>query len=282
MSKKVWFITGASRGFGRLWTEAALARGDQVAATARNVTALNDLVEKYGELVLPLSLDVSNHQQVSIVVQQAHQHFGRLDVVLNNAGYALVGAIEEANIEDVKTEFNTNFFGALSVIQAALPILRAQQRGHIISVSSVAGIVAGPITGIYNSSKWALEAMLDSLSQEVQSFGIKVTILEPGAYATDFSSAQSLDVSTGLDAYQTIREQVFAYSSQIDFGEPKATVPVILNIVDAEEPPLRIFIGTEGLPHAKAVYAARLAEWEKWHEWSAQAQGTSTQHDLKI
>ncbi len=280
MTSKVWFITGAARGFGRVWAEAALERGDKVVATARNMNALNGLVERYGDLVLPLALDVTDAQQVRDVVANAHRHFGQLDVVLNNAGYALVGAIEEALLDDVKAEFETNFFGALQVIQAVLPILRNQNSGHILGVSSVAGIVAGPMTGFYNASKWALEAMHDSLAQEVADFGIKVTLIEPGAYATDFASPVSLQISEGLEDYKALRQQVFAQSAHIDFGEPQATAQAVLQIVDADQPPLRFFLGTEGMPVARAVYAARLAEWAQWEVVSNAAQGASIRQTI--
>jgi NAD(P)-dependent dehydrogenase (short-subunit alcohol dehydrogenase family) len=205
MSGKIWFVTGASRGLGRVWAEAALQRGDRVVATARTLAPLADLVERYGEAVLALPLDVTNPEQVKTVAAQAHAHFGKIDIVINNAGYALVGAIEEADDADIRAEFETNFFGALHVIQAVLPLLRQQGSGHILGVSSVSGIVASPISGFYNASKWALEALHESLAQEVGSFGIKVTLLEPGAYATEFASNASLKISKGIDAYADLR-----------------------------------------------------------------------------
>ena len=273
MSKKVWFITGASRGFGRIWAEAALKRGDKVAATARSVKAVADLSERYGEAVLPLALDVTDADQVSSAVAQAKEHFGRLDVVINNAGYALVGAVEEASDAEVRAEFETNFFGALSVIRAVLPVLRKQGSGHILGVSSVAGVYAGPMIGFYHASKWAFEALHESLAQEVKSFGINVTLLEPGAYATDFGSQSSLKISAGIDAYADMRKQLFATGARIEFGDPQATPEAILKIVDAENPPLRLFVGTEGLPVARAAYANRLATWESWEAESNAAQG---------
>ncbi len=275
MSPKIWFITGAARGLGRVWAEAALARGDSVVATARDVGALDELAERYGNQVLPLALDVTNVRQVERVMERAYLHFGRIDVVLNNAGYALVGAIEEARLEDVKAEFDTNFFGALCVIQAALPILRRQNDGHIIGVSSVAGIVAGPMVGFYNASKWALEALHDSLSQEVGEFGIRVTLIEPGAYATEFASSSSLKLSEEMTPYSELRQRVFAHSLDIDFGEPQATAAAILQVADMPSPPLRLFLGTEGMSAARATYAARLAEWERWQSISVSAQGKS-------
>ncbi|MBR0936668.1 SDR family NAD(P)-dependent oxidoreductase [Bradyrhizobium jicamae] len=280
MSGKVWFITGASRGFGRIWAEAALERGDRVAATARSLTGVVDLAKKYGGAVLPLALDVTDSHAIGSVVAKAYSHFGRIDIVLNNAGYALVGAIEEASEADVRAEFDTNFFGALRVIQATLPILRQQRSGHIIGVSSVAGIVAGPITGFYNASKFALEALHESLAQEVKGFGVKVTLLEPGAYATDFASMASLRISPAIEAYGTTRAEVFAAGARLAFGEPKATAGAIMTIVDAENPPLRFFVGTEGLPLARAAYADRLATWEEWQALSNAAQGETRPHNV--
>ncbi|RAZ93050.1 short-chain dehydrogenase/reductase [Mesorhizobium hawassense] len=280
MSDKIWFITGASRGFGRIWAEAALKRGDKVAASARNPASLTDLKKNYGDALLPLALDVTDSGQATEVVEQAHRHFGRLDIVLNNAGYALVGAVEEAAEVAVRAEFETNFFGALHVIQAALPLLREQGSGHILAVSSVSGIVASPIVGFYNASKWALEALHESLAQEVKSFGIKVTLLEPGAYATDFSSQSSLRMSGGIEAYAALKAQVFAAGAAMEFGDPQATAEAVLKIVDLQEPPLRFFVGTEGLPAARAAYADRLATWEAWQALSNAAQGTPRKHTI--
>jgi NAD(P)-dependent dehydrogenase (short-subunit alcohol dehydrogenase family) len=280
MSEKVWFITGASRGFGRVWTEGALKRGDKVVATARSTTAFAELSKRYGDAVLPLALDVTRRDQVEAVVAQAHAHFGRLDVVINNAGYALLAAVEEASEADVRAEFETNFFGALAVIQTVLPLLRRQGGGHILGVSSVAGVSANAVMGFYNASKWAFEALHESLSKEVAGFGIKVTLLEPGAYATEFASQSSLKIAAGLEAYADIRAQLFSYGATIEFGDPRATMEALFRIVDAERPPLRFFIGTEGLPVARAAYAERLALWEGWEKESNSAQGLSRKQVL--
>ena len=168
--KKTWFITGASRGFGRIWAEAALRRGDQVAVTARTLAAVADFPDRFGDAVLPLALDVTDARQAQEAVAQAHAHFGRLDVILNNAGYSLVGTTEEASEAEVRAVFDTNFFGTLRVIQAALPLLRQQGSGHILGVSSSLGIVTVPLIGFYCASKWAFEALHDSLAQEVRGF----------------------------------------------------------------------------------------------------------------
>jgi NAD(P)-dependent dehydrogenase (short-subunit alcohol dehydrogenase family) len=273
MNSKIWFITGASRGFGRIWAKAALMRGDKVAATARTLADVADLKERFGDSVLPLALDVTDAAQVRDAVRQAHAHFGRLDVVLNNAGYSLVGTVEEASEADVRAVFDANYFGTLRVIQAALPLLRQQGSGHILGVSSGLGIVAVPLIGFYCASKWAFEALHESLAQEVKPFGIKVTILEPGAYATDFGSPSSLKFAPGMDAYADLRTQVFGRLSSSEKGDPAATAEAVLKIVDAENPPLRFFVGNTGLPIARAAYAARLATWEAWEAVSNAAQG---------
>jgi NADP-dependent 3-hydroxy acid dehydrogenase YdfG len=276
-SYKVWFITGASRGFGRIWADAALKRGDRVVATARKLENISDLKEKYGENVLTLELDVTKPDQVKSTVEQAHAHFGRLDVILNNAGYALVGTIEEASADDVKAMYETNIFGALSVIQAALPLLRKQGHGHILGTSSNLGHVTLPVIGYYCSSKWAFEAIHESLSAEVKTFGINVTIIEPGAYATEFGSEGSLKFAPGLDTYKDFKEQFVNGLKNMERGDPNATPEAIFKIVDAEHPPLRFFLGSHCLPWVRTAYNERLATWEEWAPVSNAAQGNTIQ-----
>lgn len=271
---KVWFITGTSRGFGRVWTEAALKRGDKVAATARNLESIADFKEKYGDNVLTLALDVTKPEQVKAAVAQAHAHFGRLDVVFNNAGYSLVGTIEEASADDVKAMYETNIFGALSVIQAALPLLRAQGSGHILGTSSNLGHVTSPVIGYYCSSKWAFEAIHESLAAEVKPFGIQVTIIEPGAYATEFGSPDSLKFAAGMDVYADFKKEFFGGLRSMERGNPEATPDAIFAVVDAENPPLRLFLGNTALPWVRGAYEERLALWEEWAEVSNAAQGT--------
>ncbi|UOQ55215.1 SDR family NAD(P)-dependent oxidoreductase [Hymenobacter cellulosivorans] len=270
---KIWFITGASRGFGRIWTEAALQRGDQVAATARHLASLTDLTEKYGANILPLALDVTNPEQVQQAVAQAHRHFGRLDVVLNNAGYSLVGTIEEAHLDDIRALYETNVYGAISVIQAVLPLLRAQGSGHILGISSGLGHVTSPVIGYYCSSKWAFEAIHESLAAEVASFGIKVTIIEPGAYATEFGSPESLRFAPGLEVYAEFKKHFFAGLGSMERGNPAATPAALFAVVDAEQPPLRLFLGRHNLPWVRQAYAERLATWEAWETVANAAQG---------
>lgn len=271
--KKTWFITGASRGFGRIWAEAALTRGDNVAATARKLADVTDLKERFGDSVLPLTLDVTDPDQPRHAVEQAHAHFGKLDVVINNAGYPLVGTVEEVSEAEVRAQFETNYFGTLRVIKAVLPILRRQGSGHILGVSSTLGIITMPLIGFYSTSKWAVEALHESLAQEVRSFGIKVTIIEPGAYATEFGGPASSQMAEGMEIYAPLRQQVFERVTTMERGNPHATADAVLKVVDAKEPPLRMMLGDKNLPAARAAYADRLATWEAWETVSNAAQG---------
>ncbi|MBE4948137.1 SDR family NAD(P)-dependent oxidoreductase [Chryseobacterium culicis] len=271
---RIWFITGASRGFGRIWTEAALERGDQVVATARKLESIADFKEKYGDQVLTLELDVTNAGQVNDAVNKAHQHFGKLDIVLNNAGYSLVGTIEEASADEIRALYETNILGPVSVIQAALPILREQGFGHILGTSSNLGHFTLPVIGYYSSSKWAFEAIHESLAEEIKQFGIKVTIIEPGAYATEFGSQDSLKFAQSLDVYQDFKSEFMKTIQSFERGNPNATPQALFKVVDAENPPLRFHLGSHNLPQVKSVYADRISLWEAWDDISSAAQGS--------
>jgi NAD(P)-dependent dehydrogenase (short-subunit alcohol dehydrogenase family) len=268
----VWFITGTSSGLGREWALAALGRGDRVAGTARDKGRLADLQETYGDLLLPLALDVTDRPAVARAIEAAHTHFGRLDVVVNNAGYGHLAAVEEATEELARDQFETNFFGALWVTQAVLPILREQGYGHIIQVSSVVGITAPPLLGLYSASKWALEAMSEALAGEVRPFGISVTIVEPGGYRTG-QSGEGRPASTPIPAYQPMRAQYFKSGGGNLQGDPQATRAAILRLVDADEPPLRLLLGSGLLEGFETTYAARLGVWREWEPISTAAQG---------
>jgi NAD(P)-dependent dehydrogenase (short-subunit alcohol dehydrogenase family) len=274
MGEKVWFITGTSRGFGREWAIAALERGDKVAATARNTDRLSDLVDKYGDAILPIALDVTDRDADFAAVKGAHHHFGRLDIVVNNAGYGHFGFIEELSESDARDQIETNVFGALWVTQAALPFLRAQGSGHIIQVSSIGGITAFPLVGIYHASKWALEGFSQSLAQEVAPFGIHVTLIEPGGFDTDWSGPSSKR-SAELPDYDELHRQVdeARKARWAKPGDPKASAAAILKVVDAQNPPLRVFFGESPLQTARADYESRLAAWEQWQPVSVEAQG---------
>jgi NAD(P)-dependent dehydrogenase (short-subunit alcohol dehydrogenase family) len=271
---KTWFITGASRGFGREWTIAALERGDTVAATARDTTTLDDLVAKYGDAILPIQLDVNDRDAVFAAVRDAHDRYGSLDVVVNNAGYGQFGMIEEISEAEARAQFDTNVFGPLFVTQAALPFLREQGSGHILQVSSIGGISAFPNIGIYNASKWALEAFSQSLAAEVADFGVKVTIIEPGAYSTDWGGASAKQAAPN-PAYDAFREKAAEQRKARagNPGDPVATREAVLQVVDAENPPLRIFFGDIPLKIATRDYESRLATWREWEPVSIAAHG---------
>jgi NAD(P)-dependent dehydrogenase (short-subunit alcohol dehydrogenase family) len=272
MASKVWFITGTSKGFGRVWAEAALARGDQVVATARDVKTLAPLTERYRDQVAALPLDVTDRAAVFRTVAQAKERFGRIDIAVNNAGFGLFGTVEEVSEAQARDQIETNLFGALWVTQAVLPIMRAQGSGHILQVSSIGGVNAFPTVGLYHASKWGLEGFSTSLAAEVAPFGIKVTLIEPAGYATDWGGPSSMR-ATPLPAYEGARAAVASWRSTNVPGDPEATGPAVLKIVDAKDPPLRVFFGTAGLPLTKAEYAKRIETWEKWNDIAVEAQG---------
>ncbi|KMQ61365.1 short-chain dehydrogenase [Chryseobacterium angstadtii] len=272
-TNKTWFITGASRGFGRIWTEAALQRGDKVAATARTLSSIADLKEKYGDHVLTLELDVTNAEQAKKAVDEAFAHFGKIDIVLNNAGFSMISTIEDGNPEDIRALYETNVIGPLFVIKAALPHLRKQGYGHILGTSSNLGHVTMPIIGYYCSSKWAFEAIHESLAMEIAQFGIKVTIVEPGAYATEFGSGQMPDLFKGLDIYTDFKNGFLEQMKDHQRGNPHATPEALFKMVDSPNPPLRFFLGSGNLAWTKGEYDKRMKEWEEWQDVAASAQG---------
>ncbi|WP_214318761.1 SDR family NAD(P)-dependent oxidoreductase [Nonomuraea sediminis] len=268
---KIWFVTGSSRGLGRSFVEAALSRGDKVAATARNTASLDELVAAYGDAVLPLALDVTDRSAVFESVKRAKEHFGRLDVIVNNAGHGLFGAVEELSEQQLRDQLETNLFGAVWVVQAALPYLRDQGAGHIVQISSAGGHFAMPLGGGYHASKWALEGLSESLAQEVAGFGVRVTVVEPGSYATD-AAAGAARAETDPH-YDGLREAFAAFANNLDVGDPAAAGRALLKLVDADEPPLRVFFGAQGLPIVQQVYADRLKTWTDWHDLSMEAHG---------
>ena len=274
---KVWFVTGSSRGLGREFVEAALSRGDRVAATARNTASLDDLVAAYGDAVLPLEMDVTDKAAVFASVRRAEEHFGRLDVIVNIAGYAQVGAVEELSEQELRDQMETNLFGAVWVIQAVLPYLREQGSGHIIQLSSAAGLIAVPLGGAYHASKWALEGLNEALAGEVAEFGVKVTVIEPGGFATRAGkNPNPLDnghMSEPNPAYDDLRLRLATLTGKQPAGDPAAAAKALLTIVDADNPPLRILFGQGFYPMIQQAYAARLKTWDDWQDLSVAAQG---------
>ncbi|WP_425955385.1 SDR family NAD(P)-dependent oxidoreductase [Xylanimonas sp. McL0601] len=258
--QRTWFVTGASRGLGRAIAVAALDRGDRVAATARSLAAVEDLAERYGDAVVPLELDVTDADAARAAVARAHEHLGRLDVVVNNAGYGLFGYVEELDPQQLRDQLEVNLFGVLHVTQAALPVLRDQGSGHVVQVSSSSGVAAWPGLGGYHASKWALEGLSDALAQEVAGFGIAVTLVEPGPVATEWRGASAVRARP-LPAYDDARAAAWHPPGS---STPEAVAAVVLAVVDAPEPPLRILVGDLAADAVLPMTQARLDAWRAW------------------
>ncbi|WP_026729620.1 SDR family NAD(P)-dependent oxidoreductase [Flavobacterium denitrificans] len=268
MSKTI-LITGASKGFGKAWTEILLKNGYNVAATARDINSLTDLKAQYGNAILPLKLDVTKREESLAVVQKVQEHFGTIDILINNAGYALHGAIEEASENDARAQFETNFFGTLWLTQAVLPIMRNQKSGHIIQVSSILGLATLPLVGLYNASKFALEGLSETLATEVKQFGINVTLVEPNGFASNIWHNEIKSESN--PAYDGLKKAVS--EAENDFGKVEATAPAILKLIQTENPPLRLLLGRVALPFVKQTYEQKLKTWEEWKDVSVEAHG---------
>ncbi|EQB50096.1 hypothetical protein CGLO_10474 [Colletotrichum gloeosporioides Cg-14] len=265
---KVWFVTGASRGLGRSLVEAVLENGDAVIATARSPQQLSYLEETYDKSRLLLAaLDVTNSSNAVQVVQQAYDKFGRIDVVVNNAGYADSASIEDMTLESFRAQMETNFFGVVNVTKAVLPLLRKQGFGHILQVSSVGGRLGSPGLGAYQSAKWAVGGFSTVLSKEVAPLGIKVTVLEPGGIKTDWAGS-SMGHGHVSEAYvktvgfmKEARERAFD-----DWSEPSSIAKAIIHIAAVEEPPLRLLLGPDTIQHAAAASEALTASDRKWEQ----------------
>ena len=272
---KRWFITGASRGFGREFARAALQRGDRVAATARDDSALSELADEFGDEFVGLQLDVTDREAVFATVQRAHEELGALDVVVNNAGYGLFGAVEEITEQQLRDQLEVNLFGVFHVTQAAIPFLRRQGRGHIVQISTIGGVAAFPNLGGYHASKWALEGLSESLAQEVAGFGIRVTLVEPGPFGTDWAGSSAVRAAAQPE-YDRLREAQAEQSAGMPpelSGDPAAAARALLKLADAEEPPLRVFFGTLPTMIAPPLYQDRLATWDTWKDLSIEANG---------
>jgi len=268
---RTWLVTGSSRGLGRALTVAALERGNNVVATARRPEQLADLVERYGDRVRVLALDVTDAQAARDAVRFAVEEFGGLDVVANNAGYANSSAIEETTDEDFRAQVETNFFGVVNVTKAALPVMRARRSGHFVQFSSVGGRVGGsPGAAAYQSAKFAVEGFSEVLHNEVSPLGIKVTIVEPGAFRTDWAGSSMTVAPVGPDYEQTVgamnrRRTGFDRSAP---GDPERAAQAILDVVDLDRPPLRLLLGSDALAAAERSSRERAGEAAQWAEVS--------------
>lgn len=268
------FITGASRGFGKLWAEAFLKRGDRVAASARNISALDDLVEEYGNSILPVQLDVTEKNEVTKAVEKVKQHFGSIDILINNAGYGLFGTVEETTEEQARAQMETNFFGLLWVTQAVLPVMRAQKSGHIIQVSSFLGLTTLPLLGLYNASKFAVEGLSETIASEVAHLGIRFTLIEPNGFATEWAGSSAIQTTSDIADYDPVREAFSGTSENAEiWGKPEATVEAILKVTDSPNPPQRLLLGKIAYHTMHDVYTRRLKDIETWREVSIAAHG---------
>jgi len=264
---RTWLVTGASRGLGRAFAEAALEAGDNVVLTARTPGQLDDVVRAHPDRALALRLDVTDREAVSEVVAQAKKFRGRLDVLVNNAGYGLAGGVEEVSEKEARDQFEVNVFGALWCTQAVLPVMRAQRSGHLFQISSIGGVTAFLNTGIYHATKWALEGLSESLAQEVAPFGIGVTIVEPGPFRTDWNG-DSMTRATPLPAYDEVlgarREAMSGALARTQSGDPRKAAEALLKVLDSDTPPRRLLLGGFAADTAPAAYHERLEEWAAW------------------
>jgi NAD(P)-dependent dehydrogenase (short-subunit alcohol dehydrogenase family) len=260
---RVWFITGASSGFGRKLAEAVLDNGDRVVATARKKEAVADLEQQHPAHARAVRLDVTDLTQVKASVQAAIDAFGRIDVLVNNAGYGLLGALEEVSDAQIRQQFETNLFGLLNVTRTALPLLRQQKSGHILNVTSVGGQVSFPTFGLYNGTKFAIEGISEALAMEVAAFGIKVTIIEPGAFKTDFGG-RGLVRAKRIAAYQPSYDAILDAFDSIVFGDPARAAQAMIQVVEADKPPLRLALGVDALPNIREKLTSELEEYKRW------------------
>ena len=296
-ASRVWLITSASRGLGRAFAEAALAAGDRVVALARTGADLDALAAGRGDRVLPLTVDVTDRAAVFAAVERAVARFGRLDVVVNNAGTMWLGAVEEFSEQEARAALEVNFFGALWVTQAVAPRLRAQRSGRLLQISSVGGVVTGPTAGLYSAGKFALEGMSEALAQELAPFGVRVTIVEPGGYWTDLyrgglHHARPLDAYAALRGEPTAAEATDAAAEATDAAaeetgaaaeetgaaaeatdsDPCLAAEAVMRLVAADDPPLRLVLGGTVLDAMIAASRERIATWERWQEVSRAAE----------
>lgn len=263
---KVWFITGSSRGLGRALTAAVLAKGDKVVATARQPEQLQDLVSAYPDTLLPLQLDVTDRDAVFNTVEQAIKHFGRIDVLVNNAGFGIVGAAEAFTEEQVRSQLETNLYAPITITRAVLPYMRQQRSGHILQISSVGGRVGNAGLTLYQAAKFGLGGFTEALQKEVAPLGIKVTSVEPGGFRTDWAGA-SMSYAPAVPGYETTvdaRVQYFQSGQFVPVGDPQKAAQAMIDLAGHPEPPVHLILGSEAAAILRDADEARKAEFEKW------------------
>lgn len=276
---KVWFITGSSRGLGLSLTEAVLAGGDKVAATARDPKQLADLKTKYRDQILPLQLDVNDNGQIRSAVEQTVKQFGRIDVLVNNAGFGITGAAEAFTDEQVRSQLETNLYAPIAITRVVLPVMRKQRSGHILQISSVGGRVGNPGLTMYQAAKFGLGGFSEALAKEVAPLGIHVTSVEPGGFRTDWGGA-SMTFAPEVEGYEASVGAIRSYlrsGNYTPMGDPDKAAKAMIRLVEDPQPPVHLVLGSEAVAILKAADAARKAELEKWMPVSI-----STDHDEAV
>ncbi|MBS7254119.1 oxidoreductase [Flavobacterium branchiicola] len=262
---KIWFITGSSRGLGRNLTEAVLNSGDRVAATARDINQLADLKEKFNDQILPIQLDVNNYDQIQEAVREAVQYFGRIDVLVNNAGFGIIGAAEAYTKNQVRSQLETNLFAPIEVTRAVLPYMRQQRSGRILQISSVGGRVGNPGLTMYQAAKFGLSGFTEALSKEVAPLGIFVTSVEPGGFRTDWAGA-SMTYANEIEGYEMVKQRTdfFKGGNFVPVGDPEKAANVMVELASHPNPPMHLVLGSEAIGLLKNADEARTQEMEKW------------------
>lgn len=269
IAPKVWLITGCSTGFGRAIAEAVLKQGDYLIATAREPEQLRALIDQYPDTAKAVRLDVTLPQEGQAAIDAAIKIFGRIDVLVNNAGYGLIGALEEVSETDIRQAFETNFFGAIHLIQTVLPLMRQQSSGHIVNISSTAGLVGFGGSSIYCATKFALEGMSEALAKEVESFGIKVTLIEPGAFRTNFNGRSLEAAEQPIDAYASVSRASLQWFKEMDGrqpGNPAKAAQAIIQAVENPHPPLRLALGTDAMSLIQEKLKSVKTNLESWQQ----------------
>lgn len=274
--KKVWLITGCSTGFGRELATYAISQGYQVAVTARKISDIEDIVAANPSNSIAIELDVTKPEQIHEVVKKTKEAFGRIDVLVNNAGIGYFGAVEESEDVAVRKMFEINFFGLTSMIQATLPVMRAQKSGTIVNVSSIGGLVGFPAVGFYNATKFAVDGLSESLAKETAPLGIKVMIVAPSGFRTDWAGRSAANSAVVIDDYATTagknKEDIRGYSGNQP-GDPKKAAQAIVKAVESENPPLRLLLGAAALRGARAKMDLLKKDFDAWEETTVNADG---------
>ena len=267
-SSPVWFITGCSTGLGRALAEAVLKHGHRAVVTARNPAQIQDIAAQNPRNSPALQLDVADYIQIDRAISSAEKAFGRIDVLVNNAGYGYLAAVEEGEEQEIRAMFETNFFGLAALIRRVLPGMRARGRGHIINISSVGGLLGNPSSGYYNATKFAVEGLSEALAKEVEPLGIRVTVIEPGPFRTDWAGRSLKQVRNPIDAYAKTsgarRAQISGYSGR-QAGDPARAAQAIINIVESPAPPMNLVLGKDGLNRVRGKlekFSESLRQWE--------------------